>query len=65
MPSNVDKSALLILVIPTAIVAAGLVWALTTGDLSVIASLLLVVGAMVWGFVRARVARRNSATHSR
>lgn len=41
MASTVDKSAISILLIPTAIVALGLVWALTAGDLRVIASMLL------------------------
>ncbi|GAA4118829.1 hypothetical protein GCM10022415_18230 [Knoellia locipacati] len=65
MATRVDKSAWLILLIPTAIAAAGLVWALTTGDLRVIASLLLIIGAMVLGYVRARVARRSPTTRPR
>ncbi len=65
MASRVHKSAFLILLIPTAIVVVGLVWALTTRDLRVIASMLLIAGALVLGFVQARRARRNAAARRR
>ena len=61
MASKVDKSAILILLVPTAIVVVGLVWAFATRDLRVIASMLLIAGALVMGFVQVRRARRNAA----
>ncbi|MEO7421612.1 MAG: hypothetical protein ABIU87_04365 [Ornithinibacter sp.] len=60
MASRVDKSAFLMLLIPTAIVVVGLVWALATRDLRVIVSMVLVAGALVVGFVQARRARRSA-----
>ena len=60
MESKLDKSALLILLIPSALVAVGLVWSLTTGDPRTIAAMLLIAGALVMGVVRARRARHNS-----
>jgi hypothetical protein len=57
MASKVDKSAMLILLIPSALVVAGLVWALATRDLRFIALMLLIAGALALGFVQARRAR--------
>ena len=57
MASKVDKSAMLILLIPSALVVAGLVWALATRDLRFIALMLLTAGALAFGFVQARRAR--------
>lgn len=65
MASRLDKSAFLILLIPTAIVVVGLGWALATRDLRVIASMLLIAGGLVMGFVQARRARRNAAAPRR
>ena len=57
MASKVDKSAMLILLIPSALVVTGLVWALVTRDLRFIALMLLTAGALALGFVQARRAR--------
>jgi hypothetical protein len=57
MASKVDKSALLILLIPSALVVVGLLWALATRDLRFIALMLLIAGALALGFVQARRAR--------
>lgn len=61
MASRVDKSAILMLLIPTAIVVVGLVWAFVTRDLRVIVSMVLIAGSLVVGFVQARRARRSAA----
>ncbi|KGN39801.1 hypothetical protein N801_18895 [Knoellia aerolata DSM 18566] len=58
MASKVHKSAMLILLIPSALVVAGLVWALAIRDLRFIAVMLLIAGALALGFVRARRARQ-------
>ena len=58
MTSKVDKSALLILRLPSALVVAGLVWSLATRDLRFIALMLLIAGALVLGLVKARRTRR-------
>ena len=65
MASKSDKSAVLILLIPTALVMAGLVFAFMTQDLRVIASMLLIAGALLTGFVRARHSRRNASLGGR
>lgn len=57
MASRVDKSAMLILLIPSALVVAGLVWAFAAQDLRFIAVMLLIAGALALGFVQARRAR--------
>jgi len=57
MASKVDMSAVLILLIPSALVVAGLVWALATRDLRFIALMLLIAGALALGFGQARRAR--------
>ena len=58
MTSKVDKSALLILLLPSALVVAGLVWSLATRDLRFIAVLLLIAGALFWGLDKAGLTRR-------
>lgn len=58
MASKVDKSAMLILLIPSALVVAGLVWAIATRDLRFIAVMLLIAGALALGFVQARRVRQ-------
>lgn len=65
MASKLDKSTILILLIPTVLVAAGLVLALMTRDVRVIAPMSMIVGALVMGFVQARRARRDAAVRGR
>ncbi|WP_353950811.1 hypothetical protein V6K52_14380 [Knoellia sp. S7-12] len=60
MVSKVDKSAVLILLIPTVLVVIGLVLALLSRDARVIAAMLAIAGALLMGFARARRARRES-----
>ena len=57
MASKVDKSAMLILLIPSALVVAGVAWALATRDLRFIALMLVISGVLTLGFVQTRRAR--------
>ena len=62
MASKLDKSAVLILLIPTVLVVAGLVLAFMTRDVRVIGAMLAIAGALLMGFVQARRARRDAST---
>jgi positive regulator of sigma E activity len=61
MASKLDKSAVLILLIPTVLVVVGLVLALLTRDVRVIGAMLAITGALLMGFAQARRSRRDAS----
>ncbi|MFC7486689.1 hypothetical protein ACOCJ7_10660 [Knoellia sp. CPCC 206453] len=60
MASKLDRSAVLILLIPTVLVMIGVVFAFRSRDGRVIAAMLTIAGALLMGFVQARRARRDA-----
>ncbi|KGN36977.1 hypothetical protein [Knoellia subterranea] len=57
---RVDASSVILLLLPTLLVATGLVWALMTGYWPLILWMLFFAGALVAGFLQARRARRSA-----
>lgn len=54
-----DRNSILILLIPTGLVVAGLVWGFVVRSPSVVFSMLLLLGAVLLGFRQSRQARRR------